>query len=138
MLVEADLVLKNGKLILGENIFQAGIAIKDGKIAAIASNEALPAAGAQFDVEGKYVLPGLIDCHVHFCRVTEEAEDFISGTQAAAAGGLTTIFDMPGADQMAVLDATTLNDKRKEAESLAFVDFGLYGGAGERQPRKNQ
>ena len=129
-MIEPDLVIRNGRLVLGDSVVQGGIAVKDGKIAAIAADAALPRVGNEIDAHGNFVLPGLIDCHVHFSRITEETEDFRSGTQAAAAGGLTTIFDMPGSDEKAVLDAVTLDDKRKEAESLAFVDFGLYGGAG--------
>ena len=71
------------------------ILIEDGKIAAIGKN--LSADGAEIiPAQGKVVTPGLIDMHVHLREPGQEAkEDFVSGTQAAAAGGYTTIATMP-------------------------------------------
>ena len=76
--------------------FEGAIAVNDGKITSITSNENAPSANRVIDATGLHVLPGVIDVHVHF-RVPGYTykEDFGSGPAAAAAGGVTLIFDMP-------------------------------------------
>ncbi|MCY7324903.1 MAG: amidohydrolase family protein, partial [Microbacteriaceae bacterium] len=76
------------------------------------------------------LLPGLVDTHVH---VTEpgrtEWEGFTSATRAAAAGGVTTIIDMPLNSIPATVDAAALAMKRAIAARKAIVDVGFWGGA---------
>jgi dihydroorotase-like cyclic amidohydrolase len=91
-----DLVIKNGILVTSAGRFEAGIAVDDGKIVLIGKEAHLPAADSVLDVKGKFILPGLIDSHVHIYETGEtpsepEREDIESGTEAAAAGGITTI-----------------------------------------------
>ena len=126
-----DKVFKNGKIVTPHGVFRGGIAVKDGKIAAIGLDSALPKGDVVLDLGGKVVLPGIIDNHVHFgSRVGDpEREDYKSGTQAAAASGITTIADMP-TGVPGVLGAEGFEEKREMAEKHAFVDFALYGGAG--------
>lgn len=84
--------------------------------------------GKIIDLEGKYVLPGLIDPHVHFRDPgMTQKEDFYTGSKAAAAGGVTTFLDMPNT----VPPTTTkklLNEKRELAKR-SVVDFGFHFGA---------
>ena len=125
-----DLVIKNGRIVSSHCIFDAGIAINEGRIVALARESNLPRADVTIDAEGKFVLPGLIDAHVHFREPGgEEREDFETGTKAAAAGGVTTVLEMPVSNP-AVSSADVLERRKTILEARAVVDFGLYGGAG--------
>jgi dihydroorotase len=83
------------------------------------------------DLEGRHLLPGCIDVHVHFREPgMTQKEDFGTGTAAAAAGGVTCVFDMP--NTVPPTDtAARLREKQALAEEKALVDFGLYGLLGE-------
>src|SRR5690606_12198652 len=72
-----------------------------------------------------WILPGAIDSHVH-SRSQRDQEGFGLSTIAAAAGGVTTICDMPYDDGILISDPKTFNAKKAEAEAAAVVDFGLY------------
>ena len=104
-----DLALKNGFVVTDTEVFRSNIYVKDEKIAEISTDD--KEARQIFDVNGKYILPGCIDTHCHFRDpgVTQK-EDFITGTQAAIAGGVTTVFDMPNTNP-SVLSAKDLQWK---------------------------
>jgi dihydroorotase len=128
---EADLVIRGGTLVTPDCALNASVAIKDGAIIAVGSEDAMPSARETLDARGLHVLPGAIDVHVHFRDPGyPHKEDFASGTAAAAFGGVTTIFDMPN-----TLPPTgtreALAAKQKLAAEKAHVDFGLYGLLGE-------
>ena len=79
------------------------------------------------DATGLYVLPGLVDVHVHFRDPgLTHKEDFLSGTAAAAFGGVTTVLDMPNTVPP-VASAAALADKVERVAGRAYVDYGLYG-----------
>jgi dihydroorotase (multifunctional complex type) len=122
-----DLVIVNGK-ILGPNgnILRAGIGIEDGRIVSIGNDVNLPRADEIIDAGGKIVLPGMIDMHVHFRDPGfTYKEDFVSGTKAAAAGGVTTAVDMPNsAPQTNTVEK--FEEKKIIAERKAVIDFSLY------------
>ncbi len=86
----------------------------------------MPNADQKIDLHGLLVLPGLIDEHVHL-RDEERAykEDFISGTQAAAAGGFTTVLDMPN-NQPVTNSVDTLKNRMEIAQRRTLVNVGLY------------
>ena len=90
-----NLVIQNGTIVTPTSTFQADIAVKDGKICAVASS--IPAGGAKtVDATGKLVLPGAIDPHTHLAMPfggTISADDYYAGTRAAVCGGTTTVFD---------------------------------------------
>jgi allantoinase len=123
--------LLHGAIVAGENTSaECDILIVDGKVHDVAVGLKDRAdADEQTDLTGYLVLPGAIDPHVHF----EEAggldrEDFASGTQSAAAGGITTVFDHP-LGEPPITSAERLRRKRDSVASRAYVDFGLWGGA---------
>ena len=127
-----DLVVSNATLVDEHGSRDVDIAIVDGRVAELPLRGTIDAAGAveAIDADGYWVLPGLVDAHVH-CRAPDrpDREDFASGTAAAAAGGITTILEMPIAD-IGVVNATILNSRRELAERDAHVDFGLFGAPG--------
>ncbi len=83
----------------------------------------------RIDCSQYYVLPGLIDVHTHLREPGgEHKEDFFTGTAAAVAGGVTTVFGMPNTSP-AIVDQESLQAALARAESKAICDFGLYVGA---------
>lgn len=94
--MEYDLMISNARIV-GPDATQEGcILVKDGKIAAVSKEQGDFRAKEVIDAAGKYVLPGGVDVHVHFRDPgLTYKEDFSTGSMAAAAGGITTIFDMP-------------------------------------------
>jgi dihydroorotase len=94
--MKADLVVRNGLIVTPEQTFAGGVAISGGKIVAIGANDVLPEGKEVMDVEGRHILPGLIDAHVHFRDPgMTHKEDFGTGSTAAVCGGITTVMDMP-------------------------------------------
>ncbi len=92
---KVDLVVKNGKLVTPSGILNGGIAVHKEKIIAIGTDASLPPASQTIDARGKYVLPGIIDGHVHFgyggLRTVEEFNTMLPGDSGSScAGGVTT------------------------------------------------
>ncbi len=122
-----DKIIENGTLADGEGIFPADIGIKDGIIAAVGMN--LPEAGAEIiDAKGCFVLPGAIDVHVHLqfpFGGTVSADDFVTGTRAAAAGGVTTVIDFAIQGKNPTL-TEAVEKRRGEADGRVCVDYALH------------
>lgn len=123
-----DLVFTGGTLVTPKGLVAAGLAVKDGKIAAIGSF-GVHQTEKTVDCKGLHILPGLIDSQVHFREPgNEHKEDLETGTLAAVMGGVTTIFDMPNT-RPATTDATLLADKVARARGRAWCDHAFYLGA---------
>ena len=106
---------------------EADVLVIDGVIARVEAGISPPAKAKVVDARGMYVLPGAIDVHVHSRDPGfPEKEDFGTLTAAAAAGGVTTVFDMPNTVP-AVDSAGVMEAKAALARSKARVDFGLWG-----------
>jgi allantoinase len=107
------------------------VGVADGRIAAIAPLEAGLDGRRVIDLgEDVVLLPGLVDSHVHVNEPGRtEWEGFATATRAAAAGGVTTIVDMPLNSIPPTVDVAALEVKRKAAEDQCFVDVGFWGGA---------
>lgn len=124
-----DLVITNGNLVTHERIFPADIGIKDGKYAAFCAPGTAPEAAATTDAAGKFVFPGIIDCHAHLNEPGfEYREDFATGTRAAAAGGTTTVFDMPLNQEPPLVSRAIFNKKSGLIGPKAVIDYALWGG----------
>jgi allantoinase len=124
-----DHVIKNGQIVDSQKIYQGHIYIKNGKIAAISREELEGEASEVTDAGGKYVLPGLIDVHVHSRDGEKGAthkEDFYHSSMSAAIGGLTTIFEMPNTNP-AICNVENLEKQIKHLTPKAFVDFAIWG-----------
>src|SRR3989338_3876140 len=117
----------NCRIIIKDKVYSKNILIKNGKIAKISSKKEIFADNV-IDAKNNFVLPGLIDCHVHFREPgLTHKEDFLTGSMAAAKGGITTILDMPNT----IPPTTTieaLEDKRRLA-AKSIVNYGFNFGA---------
>jgi allantoinase len=83
----------------------------------------------EIDAHGKIVLPGLVDGHVHLNDPGHaEREGYLHGTRAAAAGGITTLIDMPLSCTPTTVSLAALTLKRTVAATAAIVDYGHWGG----------
>lgn len=119
------MLIKNGNLVTPSGRLRADLGVKDGRIASIGAH--LGPAREEYDADSLHVLPGLVDVHVHFREPgMEYKEDFSTGSLAAAAGGVTTVFDMPNTNPP-VSTGEALKQKREIASGRSYVDFGLYG-----------
>ena len=126
-----DLVISGGKLVSPDAIIDAALAIDGGRIVAVGAAATLPAARETIDANGLHILPGAIDVHVHFREPGfAHKETWTSATQAAAVGGVTTVFDMPNTDPPTAT-AAAVEHKLAIAGRQAIVDFGVYGLIGE-------
>jgi len=123
--LHVDLILVNAKVYTREGIVDAGLAIDDGRIVKVAKETHLPKADRRIDLKEKLALPGLIDSHVHL-RDQELAyrEGFKSGTSAAAAGGVTTVVDMPN-NRPLTMSEKTLRERMQLAESRILVNVAF-------------
>ena len=120
-----DLVVKNGVLVNSHDSYKADIYVKDGKIAAI-TTEDLGEAKQTLDAGGKKVFAGFIDTHVHSRDGGAlHKETFWHSTRAAAMGGVTTIIEMPNAVP-AVCNVENFKAQKANLESKAHVDFAMW------------
>ncbi len=128
MAATVDLIVRNGTVVTSDATFPADVAISDGRFVAIAAPGRLGLAAAEdYDAAGQYVLPGVIDGHVHFREPGfEYKEDWQTGSTAAAHGGVTTVIDMPNTNPKTDTVAG-VELKRRLAEEKSYVDFGIIG-----------
>ncbi len=126
-----DLVLRARRVVTpaGEQPLAVGVA--GGRIAVVAPYGTELSAAREVELNDDEVLmPGVVDTHVHVNDPGRtEWEGFTSATKAAAAGGVTTMVDMPLNSIPPTCDVAALELKRKTAERQAYVDVGFWGGA---------
>jgi dihydroorotase len=124
-------LIKGGRIVNEAHVFDGSIVIENEKIAAILQPNQNPEVPIDqtLDASGCYILPGVIDEHVHFREpgLTEKA-DIESESRAAAAGGVTTYFDMPNTvPQTTTLEA--LEEKFQLAAQKSHVNYSFFFGA---------
>ncbi|MCY0946077.1 allantoinase AllB [Streptomyces sp. H34-S5] len=129
--VAVELVLRSTRVITPEGTRAASVAVAGGKITAVLAHDAEVPAGARLEDFGDDVLlPGLVDTHVHVNDPGRtEWEGFWTATRAAAAGGITTILDMPLNSLPPTTTVDNLRVKQEVARTKAHVDVGFWGGA---------
>jgi dihydroorotase len=128
---QVDLVITGGQLVSPDRIVSQAIAVDAGKIVKIGASDRMPPAQERIDADGLHLLPGAIDVHVHFREPGfSHKETWTSATQAAAVGGVTTVFDMPNTNPP-TSNVESLLQKLQIAQRQAIVDFGIYGNIGE-------
>ncbi len=124
-----DLIVSGGKIVLEEEVVCTDIGVRDGKITAM--GELSPNFAAEVvDAQGKYIFPGLVDCHVHLNDPGFTwREDFVTGTSAAAVGGVTTVIDMPLQNDPPLFNLNAFSEKLAALSSRAAVDYAFWGAA---------
>jgi allantoinase len=130
-MAEYELVVRARRTVTPDGIRPVSVAVRDGRIAALAGfGESLDAAEV-VELPGQEVLlPGLVDTHVHVNEPGRtDWEGFATATRAAAAGGVTTLIDMPLNSVPPTTTAAALELKRAAALPSASVDVGFWGGA---------
>lgn len=124
-----NLVIKNGRVVTTERVFEASICVNDGKIAALVEAGTPVEAEKVIDAKGNYVFPGAIDTHAHLNDPGYLwREDYSHGTAAAGVGGCTTVIDMPMQNEPALTDAKILDKKLEAVSPNAYVDYCFWGG----------
>lgn len=124
-----DLIVRNGTVVTEERTLLADVAIRSGRIARVGRRIA-GRPGTEVDAEGCYVVPGGVDAHTHFGNKSplderETADDWESGTHAAAAGGVTTVvnyvFQPPGRSLR-----DTVSTELERANKQSVVDYSVH------------
>ena len=122
-----DLLFKGGTVVTATESYVADVAIKDGKIVAIAKDLDIK-ADQVVDATGKLVLPGALDAHTHLAMPfggTVSADSYLSGTRAAVCGGVTTIFDYPVQHKGETI-LGLVNSKKEVLEKEACCDYAFH------------
>src|SRR5215210_423232 len=121
-----DLVIRGGTLVTSAGQMHADIACTGGQIARVGPD--LPGGRQEVDARGRFVLPGLIDVHLHFNEPGRtEWEGAATGSRALAAGGGTLYFDMPLNSSPCTVTVEDFDAKRRALEAASITDFGLWG-----------
>lgn len=121
-----DFVIKNGKLVSSSKIEAGDILINDGVVADIVPSGDVVEAADVYDATGRYVLPGLIDAHVHFRTPgLTHKEDFHTGSRAAIYGGVTSVLDMPNVVPVTAT-AKLLIERQQMAAEECRVNIGFF------------
>ncbi|MFC8731803.1 allantoinase AllB [Luteimicrobium sp. NPDC057192] len=125
-----DLVFR-GRVVLPDGEPHAAVGVAGGRIAVVAEHHApLPALDERVLAPDEVLVPGLVDTHVHVNEPGRtEWEGFATATAAAAAGGVTTIVDMPLNSVPPTVSPEALAVKRAAADRAVSVDVGFWGGA---------
>jgi allantoinase len=119
-------VLRSATVALESGDEVVDVHVRNGVIGGFGKSLLVPQGTTEVDLLGKHLLPGIIDPHVHLREFDHsDREDFYTGTQAAAIGGITTVFDMPNSKPNVI----TLDDfkaRRDRVIERAYVNIGLY------------
>jgi dihydroorotase len=124
-----DLLLTNGRVVTPNGVREVAVAVDDGIITALLDRTDGVRADRRIDAGGRYVLPGLVDSHVHFRTPgLTHKEDWAHGGRAAAAGGVTTVIDMPNT-RPALTDPGDVAARAELVAGSSLVDFRFHLGA---------
>jgi allantoinase len=124
-----SLIVRSERVVLPDGVRPATIHVRDGRIVFVGAYRDRPAGVREMDVGAHVVLPGLVDTHVHINDPGRaEWEGFEHATRAAAAGGVTTVVDMPLNSIPPTTTVEGLEAKRAAARGRCHVDVGFWGG----------
>jgi allantoinase len=120
----------SNRVVTPQGTHPAALLVEDGIIQAICRRSELPADAILYDCGNLAILPGLVDTHVHINQPGRtEWEGFRTATRAAAAGGFTTLIDMPLNCLPETTTVEALQAKRQSAQGECYVDWAAWGGA---------
>jgi len=117
-----DLIVRGGQVVTASDVVETAVAIKGGRVVALGAEAHLPPADRVIDASGRYVLPGLIDCHLH---IGPEYDDWKTAPLAAARTGLTTLLPFVVYDEGETLPQAVVR-LREEARAQSVLDFGFH------------
>lgn len=121
-----DLIVKNGTIVTATSTFVGDVGVKDGRVVSVGTLDDAEAREV-YHAQGKHVFAGFIDEHVHSRDPgLTHKEDFAHSTRSAAAGGVTTVLEMPNSVPP-VIDAASFQSRVDEIGPKSFIDFGLWG-----------
>ncbi|CAM3713052.1 allantoinase AllB [Cohnella lubricantis] len=124
-----DRIIRGGQVVAQEEVRVLDIGMKDGKIAALAERLEASEETSVLDARGRWVLPGMVDVHVHFNEPNRgHWEGFATGSAALAAGGATCYVDMPLNGLPPTVNVPALRQKEALAEGTSVVDYAFWGG----------
>lgn len=128
--MEFEILIINGDVVTETGIVQTDVGINKGKICALIARGTAASAAEIIDAKDALVIPGAIDIHFH-CRAPAYPDrgDFATETRAAAAGGVTTIFEMP-ISKPCCATGDIFRSRKALGEADAYVNFALYGAPG--------
>lgn len=122
-----NFIIKNGTIVTASSMYQADLEVRDGKIVTIGEN--LDPAGKEVvEADGKLVLPGAIDLHTHMADPfggTVSSDSELTGTMAAACGGVTTLFDF-AKQRHGMHLSEAVAEKKRGYEGQACIDYALH------------
>ena len=121
-------IIKNGTLVLEDKTVKGDLVIEGERIAAVGGWAEVSPGDAVIDATGMYVMPGVVDPHTHFALRSgpyTTADDFATGTRAAACGGVTTIIDYATQLHEASL-VETIEQRRAQADGQVHIDYSLH------------
>ena len=122
-------VIRSKRVVTPEGVMAATVHIRNGKITAVRGHDDLPSGANVHEVCNSVVMPGLVDTHVHINEPGRtDWEGFETATRAAAAGGVTTLIDMPLNCIPATTTVAALEAKRTAARKKCWVNVGFWGG----------
>ena len=125
-----DVLFRGRRVVTPDGVREACVHVADGRIERVAAFDDVPSSVPIVEAGDRVILPGVVDTHVHVNEPGRtEWEGFETGTRAAAAGGVTTILDMPLNSIPPTTTIDALREKRSAAEGKAHVDVGFWGGA---------
>jgi allantoinase len=127
-MARADVIIENGTVVGEGGVFLADVVIADERIAALTLDAGDWSAGERIDATGLWLIPGGIDTHTHFEEPDPRLlEGFASGGAGAAAGGITSVVEMPQAHPTTITRELLL-EKQRLVEQNAVIDMALWGG----------
>jgi allantoinase len=122
-------VIRSERVVTPEGVKAATVHFREGVITAVLGHDDVPSGANVHDARQSVVMPGLVDTHVHINEPGRtDWEGFETATRAAAAGGVTTLIDMPLNSIPATTTAVALESKRAAARQKCWVNVGFWGG----------
>ena len=126
----ADVLFRGRRVVTPDGVREACVHVADGRIERVAPFDDVPSRVPLVEAGDRVILPGVVDTHVHVNEPGRtEWEGFETATRAAAAGGVTTILDMPLNSIPPTTTVDALREKRSAADGKVHVDVGFWGGA---------
>ncbi|WP_190814338.1 dihydroorotase [Saccharopolyspora pogona] len=124
--MKAELVLHGARVVTHVGEFHGGVAVDGGRIVAVGDRDALPSGHREIDLEGRALMPGVVDPHCHLGVDYDYDSDMRTETAAAARGGVTTVVLFARNPKPGYVDF--YNERRMRGEAQAIVDFGFHFG----------